>query len=73
MRSEQWLNLWRSEPREIYVCEAACSGESELEKLESELVSLQKYQCGESEFITVITFSEKAYTGVVELFCSLWP
>ncbi|KAK1755498.1 hypothetical protein QBC47DRAFT_380530 [Echria macrotheca] len=72
----QWINTWRSLPRQLHVSShlLAPVGESDSEKLErlhqveNELISSVKYQLGESEYITVITFSEEAASGAVALF-----
>ncbi|KAK4113426.1 hypothetical protein N656DRAFT_797300 [Canariomyces notabilis] len=74
----QWINMWRNVPREMYVCddpsepggEGEAGGKLDMEKLhelENELMSSVKYQCGQSEYMTVITYSDDVKSGAVAL------
>ncbi|KAK3339670.1 hypothetical protein B0T25DRAFT_560371 [Lasiosphaeria hispida] len=78
LKPYQWINTWRSLPREVHVGShlLAPAGKSEsesedmekLHQVENELMSSVKYQFGESEYITVITYSEDVDSGAVALF-----
>jgi hypothetical protein len=78
LKPYQWITTWRSLPREVHVSrhllEAPESSDSEdakmerLHKIENELMSSVKYQFGESEYITVITYSNDVDSGAVALF-----
>ncbi|KAK4038458.1 hypothetical protein C8A01DRAFT_37583 [Parachaetomium inaequale] len=81
LKPYQWITTWRSLSREVHVgrhlleaAEFAESGDSEdskmerLHKIENELMSSVKYQFGESEYITVITYSNDVDSGAVALF-----
>jgi hypothetical protein len=79
LKPYQWINMWRSVPREIYVpngvtvpgVDGTTAGNPDTETLnraEHELMSLGKYQDSESEFMTVITYSNDVNSGAVALF-----
>jgi hypothetical protein len=78
LTSYQWLGMWRSsENRSIHISETWFKSEQnqpltseqvdKLQEVENELISLDKYKGGHSEYLTVITHSD-AFTGAVALF-----
>ncbi|KAE8387681.1 hypothetical protein BDV23DRAFT_186093 [Aspergillus alliaceus] len=73
----EWMSMWRSsEDRSIHISESLLkpdpnspsSSDTDLVQMyESELLSLDKYKGGHSEYLTVVTHSEE-FTGTVALF-----
>jgi len=74
----QWLGMWRSsENRSIHISETLFESEQDqpltseqvdkLQEFENELISLDKYKGGHSEYLTVVTHSDE-FTGAVALF-----
>jgi hypothetical protein len=74
----QWLSMWRgNENRSIHISETLFKSEQnqpltseqvdKLQEFENELISLDKYKGGHSEYLTVITHSDE-FTGAVALF-----
>ncbi|KAK0623783.1 hypothetical protein B0T14DRAFT_565105 [Immersiella caudata] len=77
LKPYQWIDMWRRLLRSMYVCKQILQlreefkGPANMERLhdiEDELMSTVKYQLGESDYITVITYSKAVHSGTITLF-----
>ncbi|KAK5657323.1 hypothetical protein OQA88_3387 [Cercophora sp. LCS_1] len=78
LKPPQWMVIWLSSQRDLYVCKHLLhmrDDESVMEKLhsiEDELMSIEKYQHGASEYMTVITYNDAMHSGTVTLLEALF-
>ncbi|KAK3349710.1 hypothetical protein B0T25DRAFT_548765 [Lasiosphaeria hispida] len=77
LKPYQWIDMWRGLPRDMYVCNhllglgddpSNTSDMGRLHEVEDELMSSVKYQLGESDYVTVITYSKAVRSGAITLF-----